>query len=48
MFDSGFISMVGYENGIQFVRKIEIGSLLGEDNIVTAYIRPCFCEEYSI
>ena len=48
MFDSGFISMVGYENGIQFLRKIEIGSLLGEDNIVTAYIRPCFCEEYSI
>lgn len=48
MLDSGFVSMIGNENGVQFVRKIEIGSLPEKDNIVTAYIRPCFCEEYTM
>ena len=35
---------VGNEEGMQFIRKLEIGSLPKGKDIVTAYVRPWICE----
>lgn len=48
MLNEGFVLTVGNEEGTQFIRKIEIGSLPEGEDIVTAYVRPWFCEEYVI
>ena len=48
MLEEGFATTVGNENKVQFLRKIEIGSLPEGKDIVTAYVRPYFCEEYEI
>ena len=48
MLDKGFLLTVGNENGAEFIRKLEVGSLPEGKDIVTAYVRPYFCEEYDM
>lgn len=48
MLDEGFILTVENDDGVEFIRKIKIGSLPEGEDIVTAYVRPYFCEEYDI
>lgn len=44
MLEEGFVLTVGNEEGTQFIRKLEIGSLPKGKDIVTAYVRPWICE----
>lgn len=46
--DEGFVLTVGNENGVEFIRKIKIGSLPEGKDIITAYVRPWFCDHYSL
>lgn len=48
MLDRGLVLTVGNENGIEFIRYHVLESLQEEEKVVTAYVRPCFCEEYDM
>lgn len=48
MLDKGVILTVGNENGVEFVRYHVIASLPESEEVVTAYVRPWFCEEYDV
>ena len=44
----GVIATVGNEDGVEFVRYQDLGNIPKRDKIMTAYIKPWFCEEYDI
>lgn len=46
--DDGIVVVVGNEDKKEYVRYIEVGSLPEGKDIVTAYVRPCFWEEYDL
>lgn len=48
MMDKGVLLNVGNEDGIEFMRYHEVGSLPEGKDIITAYVRPWFCEEYNL
>lgn len=48
MLDKGLVLTVGNENGVEFIRYHVLESLKEEEKVVTAYVRPCFCEEYDM
>ncbi len=48
MLDKGLVLTVGNENGIEFIRYHVLESLQEEEKVFTAYVRPCFCEEYDM
>ena len=48
MLNKGLLLTVGNENGVEFVRYHVIASLPENGKIMTAYVRPWFCEEYDI
>ena len=44
----GVLTTVGNEDGVEFVRYQDLGNIPKRDKIMTAYIKPWFCEEYDI
>lgn len=48
MLDKGVVLTVGNDNGVEFIRYHVLASLQKGEDVITAYIRPCFCEEYEI
>lgn len=48
MLDKGVVLTVGNENGVEFIRYHVIASLPAGEDVMTAYVRPWFCEEYDI
>lgn len=44
----GVLTTVGNEDGVEFVRYQYLGNIPKRDKIMTAYIKPWFCEEYDI
>ena len=48
MLDKDVVLTVGNENGVEFMRYHVINSLPKGEDVMTAYVRPWFCEEYDI
>lgn len=44
----GVVTTVGNEDNVEFVRYQDIRNIPERDKIMTAYIKPWFCEEYDI
>lgn len=48
LLEEGIVTTVGSEDGIEFVRYQKLGNIPERDKIMTAYIKPWFCEEYDL
>ena len=44
----GVVTTVGNEDNVEFVRYQDIRNIPERDKIMTAYIKPWYCEEYDI
>ena len=48
LLEEGIVTTVGNEDGVEFVRYQYLSNIPERDKIMTAYIKPWFCEEYDL